>query len=170
MLSHACLLIPPRPLPCIAAGSGPSRYPCPIQGSCSLLIARYRLREAANRTVPFCLFPTAQNFGTSGTIVFGQDSFTIRVTASMTSVVKFHPSLAAGGFHVFVTNSQRKAETLRMQKLKDVPSDVIVCSVVFDVDRLGSIHDRLAEMRKNEECDTTDKIIHGSDDDESDTA
>ncbi|KAH9059589.1 hypothetical protein EDB87DRAFT_1577603 [Lactarius vividus] len=77
-------------------------------------------------------------------------------------------------FHVFVTNSRKKARKLQKQKLKDLSDDVTICSAVFDVGRLGSIHDRLTEMDKHKECNTTDEIIHGSfgddsDDDESDT-
>ncbi|KAH9048206.1 hypothetical protein EDB87DRAFT_1827524 [Lactarius vividus] len=47
---------------------------------------------------------------------------------------------------------------------------VIICSAVFDVDRLGSIHERLIEICKKKGGDSKEEIIHGNDDedDESD--
>lgn len=66
--------------------------------------------------------------------------------------------------HVFVTNDKRKVEKLRNQKPKNLLAEVIICSAVFEIDRLGSIHERLVEMSKEEGGDTKENIIHGSDD------
>ncbi|KAI9463991.1 hypothetical protein BJY52DRAFT_1221402 [Lactarius psammicola] len=54
-------------------------------------------------------------------------------------------------YHVFVTNDKGMAKKLGNQKRKDPPGGIIICSAVFDVDWLGSIHGRLVEMSKERE-------------------
>ncbi|KAH9034754.1 hypothetical protein EDB85DRAFT_982435 [Lactarius pseudohatsudake] len=65
-------------------------------------------------------------------------------------------------YHVLVTNDKRKAEKLRNQNPKNLPAEVIICSAVFEIDRLGSIHERLVETSKKKGGDTKENIIHGS--------
>jgi hypothetical protein len=61
-------------------------------------------------------------------------------------------------YHVFVTNDESKAESLRKQPREDLPDDITVCSAVFDIDQLGSIQQRLVEWSKTKVYE--EKIIH----------
>ncbi|KAH9025509.1 hypothetical protein EDB85DRAFT_215962 [Lactarius pseudohatsudake] len=181
----ACLSARPtsKPLPCIAADSGPST----LEIFVSLPKQSFKLNSAAslndvnNHTLPFCLIPSSSNYVAFDAIVCSEDSFfTIQVTVSSThsadpeAFAKLRrdvPSLFLANrtwYHVFVTTHERKAEKLRNMKLKNLPAEVTICSAVFDVDRLGSIHERLVEMCKKKGGDTKEEIIHGHDD-ESDT-
>ncbi|KAH9013244.1 hypothetical protein EDB84DRAFT_1568754 [Lactarius hengduanensis] len=178
----ACLSARPtsKPLPCIAADSGPSTLEVPV----SLPKQSFSLNSAAsltdvnNHTLPFCLIPSS-NYVAFDAIVCSEDSFfTIQVTVSSThsanpegfeNLRRDVPTLFLADrtwYHVFVTTDKRKAKKLRNMKLKNLPAEVIICSAVFDVDRLGSIHERLVEMCKKKGGDTKEEIIHGHDDED----
>ncbi|KAH9077736.1 hypothetical protein EDB83DRAFT_1509422 [Lactarius deliciosus] len=181
----ACLSAHPasKPLPCIAADSGPSTLEIPVslrKQSFSLDSAA-SLKDVNNHSIPFCLIPTSSNFVAFDAVVCSQDSFfTIQVAVSsrhsanpccFENIRCEVPPLfleRRKWYHVFVTNDKRKAENLQNQKPKNLPAEVIICSAVFEIDRLGSIHERLVDMNKEKGGDTKEKIIHGSDD-ESDT-
>ncbi|KAH8994090.1 hypothetical protein EDB83DRAFT_1024020 [Lactarius deliciosus] len=186
----ACLSAYPasKPLPCIAAESGPSTLGLEIPVSrwkrSFAINSAASLKEVDEHAAPFCLIPASQNFTAFDAIVCSQDSFfTIQVTVSSThsanldnfeNIRREVPSFLKNRkwYHVFVTNNQIKAEGLRNQKRKDLPGEIVVCSAVFDIDQLGSIHRRLIEMSKEKGGDMTDtkeKIIHGYDEDENDS-
>ncbi|KAH9034727.1 hypothetical protein EDB85DRAFT_979997 [Lactarius pseudohatsudake] len=187
----ACLSAYPasKPLPCIAAESGPStpglEIPVSRRERSFAINSAVSLKEADEHTALFRLIPTSQNFPAFDAIVCSQDSFfTIQVTISSThsanlddfeNIRREVPSSflkSRKWYHVFVTNNQIKAESLRNKTRKDLPGEIVVCSAVFDVDQLGSIHRRLIEMSKEKGGDMTDtkeKIIHGCDDDEGDS-
>ncbi|KAH8978936.1 hypothetical protein EDB86DRAFT_2836305 [Lactarius hatsudake] len=128
----ACLSAHPasKPLPCIAADSGPSTLEIPVslrERSFSLDSAA-SLKDVNNHTVPFCLIPTSSNFVAFDAIVCSQDYF------------------------------------FTIQKPKNLPAEVIICSAVIEIDRLGSIHERLVEMSKEKSCARTIEDLLSSED------
>ncbi|KAH9000596.1 hypothetical protein EDB86DRAFT_3135210 [Lactarius hatsudake] len=121
----ACLSAHPasKPLPCIAADSGPSTLEIPVslrERSFSLDSAA-SLKDVNNHTVPFCLIPTSSNFVAFDAIVCGQDYFfTIQVAVSsrhsanpccFENIRCEVPPLfleSRKWYHVFVTNDKKE--------------------------------------------------------------
>jgi hypothetical protein len=101
--------------------------------------------------LPLCLLPTSRTFATVDAIVL-TDKFiiTIQVTISAERSAKsdgfatIRASLPTGiaeneWCHVFITDTDDHAASLRNQTLSEVPSNIQIYSGVFDVDRRSGI-------------------------------
>lgn len=161
------------PLPCKTDNSGLTSFESPVSSREHLhsITSQQTLRNVNQYILPCCLIPVSQNFATVDAIVCSDDSFfTIQATVSSTHSAKpvgFNtireavPTTflrARKWYHVFITNDESKAESLRNQQRDDLPDDITICSAVFDIDQLGSIRQRLAEW--NETRVYEEKIIH----------
>ncbi|KAH8986501.1 hypothetical protein EDB83DRAFT_2683759 [Lactarius deliciosus] len=97
--------------------------------------------------LPLCLLPTVKNYPTADAIVITEESvITIQVTVSykhkakgtgFTKIEKLISSHVTRDkwFHVFVTDDDDAAASLRDQYLPEVPQDVVIYSAVFDIGR-----------------------------------
>jgi hypothetical protein len=107
------------------------------------------LKKASLGKLPVCLLPTSKAFVAVDAIILTKDSIiTIQVTISDKHSAKsgFDDVEEAGirkgrsWCHVFITDNDRRAESLRGQTLGDLPKDISLHSAVFDIGRIYHEH------------------------------
>ncbi|KAH8995601.1 hypothetical protein EDB92DRAFT_2084426 [Lactarius akahatsu] len=132
-----------EPLSCFATGQAVLEIPACGKKQTTFFGSKATLTEG--NQPPFCLLPTAQNFATADAIVI-TDEFviTIQVTVSDKHDAKKRgfdkikeliptPLKRDKWRHVFITDSDKKAVSLRNQFLPDLPQNALVYSGVFDI-------------------------------------
>jgi hypothetical protein len=122
------------------------------EGSNALLNSKTALKDMEVKHLPSCFLPGSQTFATADAIILTVDCLiTVQVTLSREHTAKKsgfdgmresgirNRNLTTGTnrrwCHVFVTDEDSKANSLRRQTLSDLPEDISIYSTVFDVDR-----------------------------------
>ncbi|KAH9061048.1 hypothetical protein EDB87DRAFT_475280 [Lactarius vividus] len=137
-----------EPLRCFATGQ--PQLEIPACGEKTTFFGSDNAVENVNwDEFPLCLMPAVKNYPTADAIVITDESIiTIQVTVSyrhkaretgFTKIEKFISSHVTRDkwFHVFVTDGDRAAASLRDQYLPEVPEDIVIYSAVFDIGRSG---------------------------------
>ena len=107
------------------------------------------LKKARVDQLPLCLLPTSQTFAAVDAIIYTEDSIiTVQVTISnehsakgdgLTAIEKAIPSRIKKNrkwCHVFITDNDKNATSLRGQTLSDLPKRFSIYSGVFDIGQL----------------------------------
>jgi hypothetical protein len=119
------------------------------------------LKEKAGMDKPLCLLPTSQTLVAVDAIILTKSNIiTVQVTISRSHSTKkdglkeIKKSLPHSLIknckwcHVFITDDYVKAESLRGQTLSDLPNNIFIYSVVFDVGQLDITHAHLEAFDK----------------------
>jgi hypothetical protein len=129
---------------------------CPTENQRVFLSSKTTLKDAKVTLLPSCFFPASQTFPTVDAIILTNDCLiTVQVTISSEHSAKkagFDIVRESGirarkktnrkgdrsWCHVFVTDEESKAKSLREQNRKELPEDISIYSAVFDVGGLDS--------------------------------
>jgi hypothetical protein len=117
--------------------------------------------ELDDSKLPVCLLPISQTFAGVNAIIFTNEFFiTVQVTISdkdgakgigftgIKESISPHIREHRNWCHVFITDNDRKAESLRGQTLSDLPKDISVYSGVFHLDRITLAHLQAFDEKK----------------------
>jgi len=122
------------------------------------------LKHVDTKGLPKCLVPATQTFPTfdafvitDNSIIAVQMTVATSQTASLTRFEMVYASLPRNvrarrrKYHVFVTDTEEKAKSLREKKFQDFPSDIDRYSASVDVDQLKSIFttERVIKLNKD---------------------
>ncbi|KAH9074287.1 hypothetical protein EDB83DRAFT_2657196 [Lactarius deliciosus] len=136
-----------EPLRCSATGLPQLEIPACGEEKTTFFGGKNSLGKVKWDKLPLCLLPTARNFPTADAIVVTDEFIiTIQVTVSYKHKAKdegfkkikelISPHAKREKWrHVFVTDGDRAAASLRNQDLPDIPKHVVVYSAVFDIGR-----------------------------------
>ncbi|KAI9454998.1 hypothetical protein BJY52DRAFT_1417649 [Lactarius psammicola] len=131
------------PLRCFATGMLDLEIPACGQDQTTFFGSKNGLKNVnGDKKLPLCLLPTSENFPTADAIV------TIQVTISdchdakksgFDTIKKLIPSdfRRDKWHHVFITDDDRRAVSLRNQTLNEDLGDILIYSGVFDISRSG---------------------------------
>ncbi|KAI9441166.1 hypothetical protein BJY52DRAFT_502957 [Lactarius psammicola] len=138
------------PIRCIATGMLDLQIPaCGVDQTTFFGSKGGLTKVNGDRKDPLCLLPTSKNFPFADAVVITNEYIiTIQVTVSyrhtanesgFTYIKDLLPSFLKRDKwrHVFITDNDDKAVSLRNQTLSGVPEDAVVYSGVFDIGRSG---------------------------------
>jgi len=158
-------------LQCTAKGTNPDALEipaCPTEDQRVFLSSKTTLKAAKVKLLPSCFFPGSQTFPTVDAIILTNDCLiTVQVTISSRHSAKeagFNLVRESGiqkkkkpnrnddrrWCHVFVTDEESKAKSLREQNRDDLPEDISIYSAVFDV---GGLDINVEKIRAFEKLD-----------------
>ncbi len=138
-----------EPIHCFATGQPDLEIPVCGEEQTTFFDRKNRLENVNGDELPLCLLPTSKTFHTADAIVITDMFFiTIQVTTSdrhsakgsdFTDIKKLIPhGLRRDNWrHVFITDDDDRAVSLRNQTLCGLPKDILVYSAVFDIGRSG---------------------------------
>ncbi|KAI9433100.1 hypothetical protein BJY52DRAFT_842799 [Lactarius psammicola] len=126
-----------------------------------------------DRKDPLCLLPTSKNFPFADAVVITNECIiTIQVTVShwhtanesgFTYIKNLLPSFLKRNKwrHVFITDNDDKAVSLRNQTLSGVPEDAVVYSGVFDIGRSGVTREDMEAYNDERNKPPTSHVLPG---------
>jgi hypothetical protein len=161
-------------LPCTPAESGQPSLEIPACGDQTIFSSATALKTTNVHKLPFCFLPASQTLPAIDAVVF-TDRFiiTIQVTIShrhtakesgFTTIKQGLPTITAaarrtnkGGkkekgpqwCHVFITDHEEKARSLRGQTLSELPRGIFVYSAVFNVGQFNVTSKRMRRLEED---------------------
>ncbi|KAH9164837.1 hypothetical protein EDB89DRAFT_385511 [Lactarius sanguifluus] len=154
------------PLRCFATGQLNLEIPACGEEQTTFFDSKNGLEKVNRDKLPLCLLPTSKDFPTADAIVITDEFIiTIQVITSDRHSAKgsdladikklIPPGLGRDKWrHVFITDNDSKAISLRNQTLPELPKEILVYSGVFNIGRSGVTHKHVESFNEKKKLAT----------------